>query len=70
MNYRKKHRATENGHLLEEMTETFRTSLAKTMNWCHLPVKVKIPKYIYNKRPYKDLDILLLSVINKTKVLE
>ena len=53
MNYRKKHRATENGHLLEEMTETFRTSLAKTMNWCHLPVKVKIPKYIYNKRPWK-----------------
>ena len=34
MNYRKKHRATENGHLLKEMTETFRTSLAKTMNWC------------------------------------
>ena len=49
MNYRKKHRATENGHLLKEMTETFRTSLAKTMNWCHLPVKVEIPKYIYNK---------------------
>ena len=53
MNYRKKHRATENGHLLKEMTETFRTSLAKTMNWCHLPVKAKIPKYIYNKRPWK-----------------
>ena len=52
MNYRKKHRATENGHLLKEMNETFRTSLAKTMNWCHLPVKVKIPKYIY-KRPWK-----------------
>ena len=47
MNYRKKHRATENGHLLKEMTETFRTSLAKTMNWCHPPVKVEVPKYIY-----------------------